>query len=81
MVFKSIEDLRRRTDDPDLPFGPDSVMVLQNCGPQGYPGMAEVGNMPIPKKLLAQGNHPTPSTPPTLSAPFLLTPVAVGEQA
>lgn len=55
VVFNSIEDLRRRTDDPDLPFQPDSVMVLQNCGPQGYPGMAEVGNMPLPKKLLAQG--------------------------
>jgi len=55
VVFHSIEDLRRRTDAPDLPFGPESVMVLQNCGPQGYPGMAEVGNMPLPKKLLAQG--------------------------
>jgi len=37
-------------------------MVLQNCGPQGYPGMAEVGNMPLPKKLLAQG-EPRPPVP------------------
>ncbi len=55
LVFSSIEDLRTRIDDPDLPVTPQSVLVLQNCGPRGYPGMAEVGNMPLPKKLLAQG--------------------------
>jgi L-arabonate dehydrase len=55
VVFASIEDFHRRMDDPDLAITPDSVMVLQNCGPKGYPGMAEVGNMPIPAKLLKQG--------------------------
>ncbi|MDP9103028.1 MAG: dihydroxy-acid dehydratase, partial [Pseudomonadota bacterium] len=55
VVFASIEDFHRRVDDPDLAITPDSVMVLQNCGPKGYPGMAEVGNMPIPAKLLKQG--------------------------
>ncbi len=55
LVFYSIEDFRARIDHPDLPVTPDSVLVLQNCGPRGYPGMAEVGNMPLPKKLLAQG--------------------------
>ena len=55
VVFNSIEDFHARVDDPDLNVTSDSVMVLQNCGPKGYPGMAEVGNMPIPQKLLKQG--------------------------
>jgi len=55
VVFTSIEDFHARVDDPDLDVAPHSVMVLQNCGPKGYPGMAEVGNMPIPQKLLKQG--------------------------
>ena len=55
VVFSSIEDFQARVDDPDLPITPDSVMVLQNCGPRGYPGMAEVGNMRLPSKLLRQG--------------------------
>ena len=55
VVFESIEDFHARVDDPDLPVTADSVMVLKNCGPRGYPGMAEVGNMPIPQKLLRQG--------------------------
>jgi dihydroxy-acid dehydratase len=55
VVFTSIEDFHARVDDEDLEVAADSVMVLQNCGPRGYPGMAEVGNMPIPQKLLKQG--------------------------
>ncbi|MES2115805.1 MAG: L-arabinonate dehydratase [Pseudomonadota bacterium] len=55
VVFDSIEHYKRRVDDPELDIDADSVMVLQNCGPKGYPGMAEVGNMGLPKKLLAQG--------------------------
>ncbi|HLT62407.1 MAG TPA: dihydroxy-acid dehydratase, partial [Microlunatus sp.] len=55
VVFTSIEDLHARLDDPDLDVTADSVMVLQGCGPRGYPGMPEVGNMPLPQKLLQQG--------------------------
>ena len=55
VVFENIEDLHARIDDPDLDVDADSVMVLKNCGPKGYPGMAEVGNMPLPPKLLQQG--------------------------
>jgi dihydroxy-acid dehydratase len=55
VVFDSIEDFRARIDDPDLDVDEDSVMVLRGCGPQGYPGMPEVSNMPLPTKLLATG--------------------------
>ena len=55
VVFDSIEDMRARLDDPDLDVNEDSVLVLRGCGPRGYPGMPEVGNMPIPAKLLARG--------------------------
>ena len=55
VVFDSIEDFNARIDDPDLEVDPDSVLVLRGCGPKGYPGMPEVSNMPLPKKLLAQG--------------------------
>jgi L-arabonate dehydrase len=55
VVFETIEDYKRRIADPDLPIDATSVMVLKNCGPKGYPGMAEVGNMGLPPKLLAQG--------------------------
>lgn len=55
IVFDSIEDFNARIDDPDLDVDATSVMVLRNCGPRGYPGMAEVGNMPLPKKLLERG--------------------------
>ena len=55
VVFSSIEHYKERIDDPDLDIDANSVMVLQNCGPKGYPGMAEVGNMGLPKKLLEQG--------------------------
>ncbi len=55
VVFDSIEDLRARIDDPELDVTADSVLVLRGCGPMGYPGMPEVGNMPLPRKLLEQG--------------------------
>ncbi len=55
VVFESIEALHHAVDDEDLEIDETSVMVLQNCGPKGYPGMAEVGNMPLPRKLLRQG--------------------------
>ena len=55
VVFDSIEDFHARIDDPDLDVDADSVLVLRGCGPRGYPGMPEVANMPLPKKLLAQG--------------------------
>ena len=55
VVFDSIEDMRARVDDPDLEVTKDSVLVLRGCGPRGYPGMPEVGNMPLPRKLLEQG--------------------------
>ena len=55
VVFTTIEDFRARVDDPDLDIDEHCVMVLQNCGPRGYPGMAEVGNMPLPAKLLKAG--------------------------
>ena len=52
-VFTSIEDLKARIDEVDITA--DHVLVLQGCGPRGYPGMPEVGNMPLPRKLLEQG--------------------------
>ncbi|MFJ2171780.1 IlvD/Edd family dehydratase [Streptomyces sp. NPDC101062] len=55
VVFDSIEDFHARVDDPDLDVDADSVLVLRGCGPKGYPGMPEVSNMPLPKKLLEQG--------------------------
>ncbi len=55
VVFDSIEDFHVRIDDPDLDVDEDSVLVLRGCGPKGYPGMPEVSNMPLPKKLLAAG--------------------------
>ena len=55
VVFDSIEDMRARIDDPELEVTADSVLVLRGCGPRGYPGMPEVGNMPLPQKLLQAG--------------------------
>ncbi|MET1028725.1 MAG: IlvD/Edd family dehydratase [Dongiaceae bacterium] len=55
VVFENIEHYHARIDDPALEIDATSVMVLKNCGPRGYPGMAEVGNMPLPAKLLKQG--------------------------
>ena len=55
VVFEDIEDYHLRINDPDLDIDATSVMVLKNSGPKGYPGMAEVGNMALPKKLLEEG--------------------------
>ena len=55
VVFRSISDLQERIDDPALDVTPEDVLILQNAGPVGGPGMPEVGNLPIPKKLLKQG--------------------------
>lgn len=54
-VFENIEELKATIDNDDLPVTKDSILVLKGCGPKGYPGMAEVGNMPIPSKLVKQG--------------------------
>jgi dihydroxy-acid dehydratase len=55
VVFESVEDLHARIDDPDLVIDAQCVLVLKGCGPKGYPGMPEVGNMPLPRKLLEKG--------------------------
>ena len=55
VVFESIEDLHGRINDDALDIDETCVMVLKYCGPKGYPGMAEVGNMPLPPKLLKRG--------------------------
>ncbi len=55
VVFKNMEDLVNRIDDPDLEVDKDSVLVMQNAGPKGAPGMPESGYLPIPKKLAAAG--------------------------
>ncbi len=55
VVFEDIEDYKTRLDDPALPVDENSIMVLKACGPRGYPGMPEVGNMALPGKLLARG--------------------------
>ncbi|TCO79669.1 dihydroxyacid dehydratase [Plasticicumulans lactativorans] len=55
LVFRDYNDMEKRIDDPELPVTPDSVLVLQNAGPVGGPGMPEWGQLPIPKKILAQG--------------------------
>lgn len=55
VVFENIDDYKARIDDPDLDIDETCVMVLKQVGPKGYPGMPEVGNMGLPKKLLAQG--------------------------
>jgi dihydroxy-acid dehydratase len=55
VVFANIEDFHGRIDDPQLDIDESCIMVLKNCGPKGYPGMAEVGNMPLPPKLLKKG--------------------------
>ena len=55
VVFDSIDDYHRRIVDDSLDIDRDCIMVLRNCGPKGYPGMAEVGNMGLPPKLLKQG--------------------------
>jgi len=55
VVFETIEDFHARIDDPNLDIDETCVMVLKNCGPRGYPGMPEVGNMPLPPKILKRG--------------------------
>jgi len=55
VVFESIEHYKERIDDPALEVDETSVLVLKNCGPRGYPGMGEVGNMGLPPKLLVRG--------------------------
>ena len=55
VVFEDIEHYKARVDDPALDIDERCVMVLKNCGPKGYPGMAEVGNMGLPAKLLQKG--------------------------
>ena len=55
VVFETIEDFKARIDDDDLDIDENSILVLKGCGPKGYPGMPEVGNMPLPRKLLARG--------------------------
>jgi len=55
VVFKNLIDFRSRVNDPDLDIDPSCVMVLQNAGPKGNPGMPEVGNMELPEKVLRQG--------------------------
>lgn len=55
VVFETIEDYKERVDDPNLDIDKTCIMVLKNCGPKGYPGMAEVGNMTLPAKILKQG--------------------------
>ena len=55
VVFESIEDYNKRIDDPNLDIDENCVMVLKYVGPVGYPGMPEVGNMALPKKILQKG--------------------------
>ncbi len=55
VVFESIEDYKAQIDAPDLDIDETCIMVLKNCGPKGYPGMAEVGNMTLPAKVLKKG--------------------------
>ncbi|MFB4391025.1 MULTISPECIES: IlvD/Edd family dehydratase [unclassified Pseudomonas] len=55
VVFEDFEMYKARINDPDLEVDASSILVMKNCGPKGYPGMAEVGNMGLPAKLLAQG--------------------------
>jgi L-arabonate dehydrase len=55
VVFENIEDFHARIDDENLDVDETCVLVLKNCGPKGYPGMAEVGNMPLPPKVLRKG--------------------------
>lgn len=55
VAFENIEDFKTRINDESLDIDENCVMVLKNCGPRGYPGMAEVGNMPLPPKVLRKG--------------------------
>jgi len=55
VVFESIEDFHARIDDENLDVDQSCMLVLKGCGPRGYPGMPEVGNMPLPPKVLRKG--------------------------
>ncbi len=55
VVFEDFDDYKARIADPDLDVDETCVLVMKNCGPKGYPGMAEVGNMGLPPKVLAKG--------------------------
>jgi len=55
VVFETIEEFKAKIDSPDLDIDENCIMVLKGCGPKGYPGMAEVGNMPLPPKILKKG--------------------------
>ncbi len=55
VVFENFDEYKARINDPELDVDASSILVMKNCGPKGYPGMAEVGNMGLPAKLLAQG--------------------------
>jgi dihydroxy-acid dehydratase len=55
VVFETIDDFKAKVDDPNLDVDENSVLVLKNVGPKGYPGMPEVGNMTLPKKILEKG--------------------------
>ncbi|MCM5704040.1 IlvD/Edd family dehydratase [Larsenimonas salina] len=55
VVFENLEDYKARINDPELDVTKDDILVMKHCGPRGYPGMAEVGNMGLPAKLLEQG--------------------------
>ncbi len=55
VVFETIEEFKAKIDDPNLDIDENSIMVLKGCGPKGYPGMAEVGNMALPPKILKKG--------------------------
>ena len=55
VVFERVEEFHEKIDDPNLDVDENSILVLKNCGPKGYPGMAEVGNMRLPQKVLKKG--------------------------
>ena len=55
VVFESIEEFHEKIHDPNLEVDENCILVLKNCGPKGYPGMAEVGNMVLPQKVLQKG--------------------------
>jgi dihydroxy-acid dehydratase len=55
VVFESPEEMLAAVEDENLDIDMTCIMVLKNCGPKGYPGMAEVGNLPLPRKLLREG--------------------------
>ena len=55
VVFEDIDDYKRRINDEELDIDETCIMVLKNCGPKGYPGLSEVGNMGLPPKILRKG--------------------------